>query len=163
MGKSLFALTAADLMSRDLVSIPRDMSLRAAARILCNAHVSGAPIVDNDGRCVGVLSATDFLRRATSEAVVAHAAPNVSRYCSDWFVNGDINELPEEAVGKFMTANPVTVPRTTSIGEMARQMIDAHIHRLVVVDERGQPVGIVSSMDILAAVSRAAERLTEQV
>jgi hypothetical protein len=47
-------------------------------------------------------------------------------------------------------------PPQTPIGELARLMLDAHIHRIMVRDENNRPIGIVSSTDILAAVARAA-------
>ena len=62
--KPLLALTAEDLMSREVVTVPRRMSLRDAAGLLRRARISGAPVLDEPGRCVGVLSATDFLRWA---------------------------------------------------------------------------------------------------
>ena len=51
------------------------------------------------------------------------------------------------------TADPVTAEPTATIGELARDMLNARIHRLIVVDAEGRPIGIVSSMDILAAVA----------
>jgi hypothetical protein len=59
--KPLLDLTAEDLMSRDVVTIPERLPLRSAACLLRRARVTGAPVVDNDGRCVGMLSAVDFL------------------------------------------------------------------------------------------------------
>ena len=56
------SLTASDLMSRAVLVIPHEMSLRGAARLLSRTHLSGAPVVDCDGHCVGVLSTTDFMR-----------------------------------------------------------------------------------------------------
>jgi len=53
-----------------------------------------------------------------------------------------------------MTRDPVTAPRETRIQQLARTMLDAHIHRVVIVDEGERPVGIVSSTDVLAAVAR---------
>jgi predicted transcriptional regulator len=44
----------------------------------------------------------------------------------------------------------------TPIGDLARMMIDAHIHRLIVVDDAGRPAGVVSSTDLLAALAAAA-------
>ena len=61
--KPFLALTAADLMSPAVVVIPTSMSLQAAARLLSRFAISGAPVVDAEGRCVGVLSTTDFLAR----------------------------------------------------------------------------------------------------
>ena len=57
-----------------------------------------------------------------------------------------------------MSTDPVCVGPHTSIGGIARMMIDAHIHRVIVVDAVRHPVGIVSSTDILAAVAMADAR-----
>jgi len=146
-------LTAADVMSRDVIAIPEHVSLRAAAHMLAKAHVTGAPVIDGHGVCVGVISATDFVRWADEEdhPLRQHDCQCVS---SDWQVV-EIEELPADEVSRYMTADPVIVDAHTPITELARMMLDAQIHRLVVVDAMGKPVGIVSSTDILAAVARA--------
>jgi CBS domain-containing membrane protein len=151
--KPLTALTAADVMTRDLVLIPRQMSVRCAARLLSEACVSGAPVIDRRGVCVGVLSAMDFLRHAQREPPVCEriVAPCV---CADWQVV-EVERLPGEEVAEYMTADPVTAPAAAPITALARMMLDAHIHRVVIVDEEGRPVGIVSATDVLAAVARA--------
>jgi CBS domain-containing protein len=61
-------LTADDLMTRKLVRLPGTMPLRDAARLLLQNRVGGAPVVDAQGRCIGVLSAIDFLRLAERPA-----------------------------------------------------------------------------------------------
>ncbi len=65
--------------------------------------------------------------------------------------------LPPDAVAASMTADPVTARPMTPLRELARMMLDAHIHRIVIVDEGDHPVGIVSSTDVLAAVARLEE------
>ena len=82
--KPLLELTAADLMSRMLVLVPSEMSLPGAARLLSQAHVSGAPVVDAAGRCVGVLSATDFVRWAQNHRGEGHSAGGNSCFCQPW-------------------------------------------------------------------------------
>jgi CBS-domain-containing membrane protein len=67
-------------------------------------------------------------------------------------------ELPADAVGRYMTTDVVTAGPQTPLPELARMMVDAHIHRVTVVDEQGRPVGIVSSTDVLAAVARERTR-----
>jgi len=197
------ALTAGDLMTSDLVRLTEEMPLREAATLLHKNHVGGAPVVDAEGRCVGVWSASDFLRLAVKRANVAHppsgkspftcpfqvkqktldggelitcALPpgvcpiNVEQagpggkqvvlssqpHCvlADWQLV-ELEKLPTNAVKNYMTANPVTVGPATPIRHLARQMIDAHIHRIIVVDEGQRPIGIVSSTDVLAAVAYA--------
>jgi CBS-domain-containing membrane protein len=193
------SLTAAEVMSRDVVAIPQHISLRAAAHILANAHVTGAPVIDHDGVCVGVISSTDFVRRAEEEGLSREPRP--IRTCpyqtqgrllsgpeavictlaegacalqevqpttggrhtavcrmphdvlSDW--QQVFENAPADEVSGYMTPNPVTVELHTSITALARMMLDAHIHRVVVVDHEGRPVGIVASTDVLAAVAYA--------
>jgi predicted transcriptional regulator len=72
--KSLFELTAAELQTRILTSLPADMPLRDAAKMLFDARVHGAPVVDESGRCVGVLSISDIARWAVhmSGPTMAH-------------------------------------------------------------------------------------------
>lgn len=153
--RSLLALSAADIMSHNVVMVPREMSLQGAARMLARAEVTGAPIVDSDGRCIGVLSATDFMHWAEKDRMNGHLKKDAM--CSAW-------QIPEGAVEShhrvedYMTKNPVLVAARTTIGDLARMMMDAHIHRVIVVDMVSErPIGIVSSMDILAAVARAAQ------
>jgi CBS domain-containing protein len=189
-------------MSRDVVLIPQEMAMRDAAQLLWQAHVSGAPVVDAQGRCVGILSATDFVylaRRTQTGAGTAAERPVTCGYqekshdhnskevvlckllpdacpmqrpgkgpegveciiCNephgvptDWQVV-NVERLPSDPVRRYMTTDLVTAELDTRINNLARRMIDAHIHRFIVVDEGLRPVGIVSSTDIVAAVAYA--------
>src|SRR5690242_179750 len=116
MTKPLLAQTAADLMSGPVRTIPQHMSLREAARLLAREHISGAPVVDLGGRCVGMLSATDFVRRA------AEAGTPTVREPADWNCV-DVEGLSEEEVGECMTADPVVVTTGTDIRSVARLML----------------------------------------
>jgi predicted transcriptional regulator len=150
---SFLSVCAADIMSRQIVMIPRAMSLQAAARSLARAKVSGAPVVDDNGRCIGVLSTTDFMHSVEHEDDSDSKTRVTSKpMCQSW-------QIPESSiqpccVEDYMTKDPVLVPPGTRIGELARMMMDAHIHRLIVVDKSQRPIGIVSSIDILAAIAR---------
>src|SRR5262245_46351255 len=119
MTNPFLALTATDLMSRDLVTIPRGMSLRAAAHLLSEAQVSGAPVVDETGRCVGVLSATDFMRQTGYGVRAACRNESFNPGCvhSAWQVVGE-EDLPGEEVSAYMTPDPVTVAPGTPIAEL---------------------------------------------
>jgi CBS domain-containing protein len=156
--KPFLSLTAEDLMSRDLVLIPSHVSLRTAARMLSSARVSGAPIVDENGQCVGVISATDFVRWIEGEPRKPPIPCGPACVCSEWQVV-DYDYLPEDEVGHYATHDMVTVGPWTTLGEIARKMLDAHIHRVIVVDQTMRPVGVVSSTDVLAAVAYAEGRM----
>lgn len=114
--------------------------MREAGRLLLLHQISGLPVVEADGTCVGILSATDFLR---------------------WqLFNGE--QFPTGKVEEYMTIDPATVTVDTPVAEMARRMADAPIHRILVVDRLSRLVGIISSIDVLAGIVCAgrAEALT---
>ena len=152
--KSLLQSTAADVMSREVLMVPAQMSLRAAAHMLAQSRISGAPVVDERGCCVGVLSTTDLMHWLDrGERAAKQSFGGSTCACSDWQMI-DPESMPVDEVRRYMTTNLVTAKPETPVGELARQMLDAHIHRIVVVDENTRPIGIVSSTDILAAVAR---------
>lgn len=146
--KPLTMLTASDLMSENLLLIPQEMTLKAAAHWLETNGVSGAPVVDDEGRCIGVISASNFMQWAGRRDSWCDA-PVISQ---PWQIV-EASQAPTEIVRRYMTADPVMAAPATSIAEVARKMIDAHIHRVIVVDPQGHPIGIVASTDILAAVA----------
>jgi CBS-domain-containing membrane protein len=156
--QNLFLLTAEDIMTRDVLTVPRSMSLHAAAHLLDQDHISGAPVVDEEGCCVGVISTTDFVRWAEQGGHPERPRHAVEAgYCADWGVL-QLSELPGEEVGCFMTTDPVMAESDTPLVELARQMLEAHIHRVIIVDGACHPLGVVSSTDILAALIKAEPR-----
>jgi CBS domain-containing protein len=151
----LLALTAADLMKSPVVTIPEGTSLREAAQLLCRSNITGAPVVDAEGRCRGVLSSSDFVTRATAKGEeVSFLAP--------WGEVISVEDAPDDEIRHYMTARPVTVLPTTAVGDLAQKMVDAHIHRVLVVDEGERPCGIVTSTDVMAAVARATQKASRK-
>jgi CBS domain-containing protein len=150
--KPVLSLTAADVMSHDVVALPQSLPLRAAARVLSEAHISGAPVVDEDGRCVGVLSTTDLHRWCERAPRPLVGDGLLTGYVCEWEVSS-CAALSGEQVRGYMTRDPVTVAPDTPVTELARMMIEADIHRVIVVDADARPIGIVSGSDILAALA----------
>jgi len=151
--KPFVTLTAADIMSREVIAIPKHLSLRMSAHLLSEAHVTGAPVIDGRGVCVGVISATDFVHLADVENRNPKR-PAGQCFCSEWQVI-ELENLPPDEVWCYMTPDPVTAMPETPITDLARMMLDAHIHRLIVTDAQRRPIGVVSSTDVLAAVAYA--------
>jgi CBS-domain-containing membrane protein len=153
----LVELTAEDLMTRNVLVISQHTSLKAAAHLLAQADVSGAPVVDGEGRCVGVLSANDLVKWVDGKPATNHCSSDAPSAFCDWQIEG-LDNLPEGEASRYMTSNVVATGPETSVGEMAGWMRDAHIHRIVIVDERRRPIGLVSTMDVTAAVARMDRR-----
>jgi CBS domain-containing protein len=146
---SFLALTAADLMSRPVMTIPDGMSLGEAARLLSGSNISGAPVVDTDGRCIGVLSSSDFVTWAGQEG-------EITNFIAPWGEIIDIGDFPDNEIRHYMTKQPVVVSPAAPVSELAKIMVEAHIHRILVVADQDRPCGIVTSTDILAAVAESA-------
>jgi CBS-domain-containing membrane protein len=161
VAKPLLALVARDLMNKEVATIPLDLGMQTAARWLAQLHVSGAPVVDERGRCVGVLSSNDFVSccaanrsRCGKNRTEVRVGPCTDPDCvgCEWQMVQP--ESVEGTVREYMTPNPATARPDTPIAKLAEMMVDAHLHRLIIVDEQDRPVGVVSSTDIVAAVAR---------
>ena len=153
--KPIESLTAADLMSCALVTIPEEMSQRDAAKLLAERDVRGAPVVDENGRCIGVVSTTDFLRATFVETMESPLAAEAD-FCCPWQVFD--HEKLSGCVKDIANKCPKTVSPNTPIGDLAQMMVASHIHRLIVVEDAGALVGIVSGTDLLGALATLAKK-----
>jgi CBS domain-containing protein len=109
--------------------------------------VTGAPVTDEEGRCVGFFSTADFLRR---ELRARQESPDGS----------DGDPLAKQAeVGRFMSDSVTTIKPGEPLLSAARLMCENHLHRLPVVDDSGHIVGILSTMDIVAALVNAIDEM----
>lgn len=151
--KPFFDFTAADLMSEELVTLTEQTSLREAAHLFQAHHVSGAPVVDNEGQVIGVVSSTDFVR------ALEHEEARIVVSFDPFYRIQEPGKFPNEPVGSIATRDIVTVAPDQTVAELAQKMLDAHIHRVIVVDEQSRPVGIVTSTDVLGAVALAPAQL----
>jgi len=156
--KPFQALTAADLMTAPVMVIHQETSLKEAAHMLSGCHISGAPVVDQEGRCLGVLSSSDFVTWAEEPGEASAMEKKVTCFIAPWGEMIDIEESADQEISRFMTPQPITVSPKIYIGDLAQKMVDAHIHRVLVVEGQWSPCGIVTSTDILAAVAKAARR-----
>lgn len=124
------ALRVADVMTIDPVTIAAQASIEAAERLLRLNRITGLPVLDTDGELIGVISQTDLLLAGRPSIVAALR-----------------NRPSGLRVGELMSSPALTVPLEASLGEAARRMRDARIHRLVAVDDDGRPVGVLAAMD----------------
>jgi CBS domain-containing protein len=143
---------ARDLLREDGVVLSRHMSLRGAARLLARAGWSTAPVTDARGRCVGLLPASALVRWA-AHGRPAGTSDGAARDCawSDWQVlDNEARPLIAEC-RHVQTAVPFVTP-DTPLPEVACVMAEAAAPRVVVVDARRRPLGIISALDLLTAV-----------
>jgi CBS domain-containing protein len=146
-------LTAEDVMTRDPVCVSPGARIRELARILEENEISGAPVVDQNGTLVGVVSKTDMIRRCsegTEEIPPSYLFEMLSEHPTD-SAQGSQEVLPEPliCVDDFMTVDPITVGPREPVPAIARLMNNKGIHRVIVVDDENFPIGIITSLDLL--------------
>lgn len=148
------ALTAKDIMVPEPVCVEPSTTVRELARVFEENEISGAPVVDRQGRVIGIVSKTDLIRRC-SEGTLEVPPAYLFEVLAEQGAEDD-EVVPEQlvCVEDFMTSDPVTVAPDTPAGEIARLMSEGRIHRVVVVDESRFPVGIVTSLDMVGAFPR---------
>jgi CBS domain-containing protein len=154
----LRSLRVADAMNHRIVPVSADQTMAEAASLFIKHGISGAPVVDAEGRCIGMLSSTDFVSRdrdpgdATSptarEKTIIRRAPG-----GPW----EVQDVYPDRVSAHMTTTVQSVSADSSLVEAGRIMCSQHIHRLPVLDAQGHPHGMLTSMDIVAALVQAVD------
>ena len=146
-----------DLMNPDIMTVADDMATDAVAQYLVEREISGAPVVDQQGHLIGVVSMTDLGRNLAEPA--DGDAPRRSGFYRDIAADLTLEDLGQRyvedravSVRDVMTPVIHQVPVTASAAEAARLMIDQHIHRLVVTDGK-EPVGMITSLDLLKVIA----------
>lgn len=162
-------ITAADVMNPRVLTVRAGMTVRELAHFLMENEISGAPVVDEDSKLVGVVSVTDVTIALAEdgedgEDEDAPEEDEGDRTASDFFRDAwgeslsraeieDLELADELEVREIMTPEVHTVPEETPIPEVAELMIRSHVHRLLVTREE-KVVGILSTSDLLGLLVR---------
>lgn len=150
--RSLELLQAKDLMSPNPVSIRRDATVREAVALLTDRGFGAAPVIDEAGRPIGVVSRTDILIH--ERECVHHAC---TKGDTDWDIFPEpawpegfsIEVTDPTTVAEIMTPAIFTVSLTAPAREVARRMRELKVHHLFVVDTDLALVGVISPLDVL--------------
>ncbi len=147
----LAAETAEKLMTPNPVSIHANASVQEAVALMTDRGFSAAPVIDEAGHPVGVLSRSDLLvhqREQTRHACLQDQ--------TEWDVpprrareGFEVEVVDATLVRDIMTPVVFTVALAAPAGEVVRQMLSLKVHHLFVTDEDGALVGVISSLDIL--------------
>ncbi len=122
-------------MTRDVVTVPMNATVKQIAALLSKKALSGAAVIGPEGKAMGVISVMDIIKVIEKE---------------NW------ENMTAESI---MTPCLVTARPTSTVGEAAKVMREKHIHRLLVFSEKGvgasqRPIGILSASDIVREAAR---------
>ncbi len=148
-------MLARDVMNENVLTVSVDWTARELAEFLTDNEISGAPVVDEEGHVVGVVSLTDLARAEIEDGrlVPDRSGPDYwMRSFEDDIGAEELQGLRVEHEGptvrEIMNPAVFSVDEETSVSEVARSMIDAQIHRVLVTRGR-KIVGIISTTDLL--------------
>lgn len=155
----LLGTQAKDLMTKQILPAYGEWSVKDLAEFLVSNGISGAPVVDNDDRLIGVVSVTDVARHTSISSEESDIRSSHDYYTdelaidfSDQFINEFDDDTEEQtSVADIMTPMIHDVPTTASIKQVSSAMVKNRIHRVFVSDKQ-KIVGVVSALDVLKLI-----------
>jgi CBS domain-containing protein len=146
-------------MRSPLVTVRQDARITEVEATLAEHRVTGVPVVDSQDRIVGVVSVRDLIELYAQDSASRPIKERGFFEASNESLSDDdleTIEVPadsEVTAADAMTAHVFSVPATTALPEVARQMTKHRIHRIL-VEDAGHHVGIIGSFDLLTVLGR---------
>ena len=135
----MFKLTAKDVMTREVVSVTTDVTVGGVAERLLRHQLSGLPVVDEQGKLVGIVSEYDLLKMVY-----------------------DLEET-RDTIDQHMTTPVRTVDVDAPLTDVADTFLSGGIRRMPVIDAEGTLVGIVARRDLIQAIFDARQRVEKEL
>lgn len=147
-------MLAKDLMTREVVTVNRDTTVKEVAGLLLEHKISGLPVVDKENRVIGIVSEGDLIYQDKKLYTPAFLEilggiiylENPNR------LGQDLMKMTAAKVGDLMTARVHTVREDATVEEIATIMVEKKVNRIPVVDAAGRLTGIVSRQDLVKAM-----------
>ena len=154
---ALAARTAADLMTPNPLSIRQGATVADAAAFLAARGISAAPVIDEAGRPVGVVSSTDILIHKGQGAVYLVGSPEYYERLERPVLSEQASQV--EATGRATVRDVMTpvvfcVGPETPAAKVVEKLLSLKVRRLFVVDDDGVLAGVISTFDVLRKLRR---------
>ncbi len=143
-------IKAKDIMTRDVVTVTPDTDILQAAKRLLENHFNGLPVVDDEGKLLGILCQDDLIvqqKRVPLPSVFTLLDGMIPLF-SGKQMEKEVEKMVAMKVSQAMTPNPRTVDPETAIEDIATIMVRKNIHTLPVLEE-GKLVGVIGKEDVL--------------
>jgi CBS domain-containing protein len=150
-----------DIMTKDVLALHPKDTVSKAIQKLAEQHVSGAPVVSDDGQVVGMVTETDILNALKKKCkrfrMVYPSLSMVSVSFIECFDDKEIvdafKQVASTKVSEMMTKQVVTAAKDFELGEVVQLMNDKKVNRVPVVSGK-KLVGIVSRADIIRGLAK---------
>jgi CBS domain-containing protein len=143
----------ADVMTREVITVTPETSLRDLAEILSQKNFNGVPVVDDEGDVIGVVSESDLVERNKPLHIptVFVVLDSIIPLENPWRMQKEFKRLTSTKVEDIYSKPAVCVEPDTDISEVARIMSEKGIHTLPVID-RGKLVGVIGKGDVIRSL-----------
>ncbi|MBQ0850958.1 CBS domain-containing protein [Streptomyces sp. NPDC057620] len=145
-----------DVMTHAVATVDRETSFKEIVRTMQDRKVSALPVVEGEGRVVGVVSEADLLPKEEFRDSDPDRYTQLRRL-------SDLAKAGALTAGELMTSPALTTPPDATLAQAARTMARARVKRLPVVDGSGTLRGVVSRADLLKVFLRDDEEMAEEV
>ncbi len=146
-------ITAGELMTRNVVTVKKETSIRELAELFTNRRISSAPVVDDNGDLIGIVTETDLVEQDKS----LHIPTVISIF--DWVIylesgkkfEKELNKMTGQTVGDIYSPEVETVTPSTPVSEVADLMSSRKVHAIPVVEDK-KVVGIIARIDMIRSM-----------
>lgn len=152
-------MNAKDIMNKQVITVKEDMSIKALADLFVKKNIGGAPVVDADGKLIGMVTEGDLV----SQDAQVHFPTYVHLLDGFFYFPSTVARFEKDfkhALGRVvkdvMTTDVFTAHEDASIEDMATWMVDKDISRLPILDKDGKLIGMVTKHDVVRAISKTA-------
>jgi CBS domain-containing protein len=142
-------LRAKDIMTTRVITVAPETGISEVAKTLLEKRINGVPVVDADGRLVGIVCQSDLIAQQK-----AFPLPSVFNLLDSFIplrsgkFEREVQKMAAATAADAMTPDPVTVHPETGVEDVATLMVNRNFHTLPVVDEE-KLVGIIGKEDLL--------------
>ena len=147
-------LIASDIMTRSVITVTKQTSVKELARILTKHNISGAVVVSSENKVVGVVTGSDLIFQNKK----LHIPSVVAILDSYFFLESpekmglEMQKMAGATVGDIFSNDATTVQEDTTIAEIATIMSEQHIHTLPVLKD-DTLVGVIGKKDIIKTIA----------
>ncbi len=145
---------ARDIMKTDVITVRPETSIEELGRLFIEKDISGAPVVDEDGNLVGIVTENDLISKEKPFHIptIIRIFDAIIPLESDSKVEEEIRKMAASTVEDICTTDVITIEEDTPLTEIASIMADKRIHLLPVLKE-GKLTGIVGKKELIKAIA----------
>ncbi|MFZ5564200.1 MAG: CBS domain-containing protein [Thermodesulfobacteriota bacterium] len=147
-------IRARDVMTKAVITVSPETDIAQATGILLKNHINGVPVVNKEGRLVGMLCQSDLIvqqKRLPLPSIFTFL-DGVFSFSSTKALEKEVQKIAATTVADAMSAPAVSVGPDATIEEVASLMVEKHFHTIPVVDN-GRLVGILGKEDVLKTLA----------